>query len=65
MRFFHRIKNGIRPQNPALQDSADYCDIADELLARVDRFLEEVQAQHSVTLSPVKWGPVSITSFLQ
>jgi hypothetical protein len=36
-----------------LRDGANYCDIADELLARVDRFLAEVPKQSM--LSPVKW----------
>ncbi len=57
------LKKGLST-SLGLQEGADYCDIADELLARVDRFLKEVQAQ-PVTRSPVKWGPVPIASFLQ
>lgn len=41
-----------------LRDSAGYCDIADELVARVDRFLAEVKAQQPV-LSPVKREPAN------
>jgi hypothetical protein len=45
-----------------LQDGADYCDIAEALLARVARFLTEVQAR--LVLSPVRGGEEELASML-
>ncbi len=48
-----------------LQDGTDHCDLAREMLARVDRFLADVKERNTKVaegpkLSPVRWGPVSM-----
>jgi hypothetical protein len=45
-----------------LDSGADYSAIADEFLSRAERLLEDVEQQ--LGLSPVKWGPVSLTEFV-
>lgn len=62
------LNYGPLPESPALrtglaayldlEERADYCDIAEELLRRADTFVAEVQRRPD--LSPVKWGPVSL-----
>jgi hypothetical protein len=64
-----RIRGQIEPalgeglaRSLGLSDSANYCDIADELLNRADRFLAEVKAQPH--LSRLRPGVVSSSDFL-
>jgi hypothetical protein len=45
-----------------LDSAADYSAIADEFLSRAERLLADVEQQ--LGLSPVKWGPVSLTEFV-
>jgi hypothetical protein len=48
----HNFKNGLA-SSLDLPERADYCDIADELVSRVDRFLAEVKARQ-LNLSRVR-----------
>jgi hypothetical protein len=55
---------GIREalaQPLGLDEKADYCAVVDDLLARADRFLADVERQPII--GRVKWGPVSLTDF--
>jgi hypothetical protein len=55
------VKAGVAA-SLGLQDSADYCDIAEALLVCVSRFTAEVEAR--LVLSPVKGGEERVASML-
>ena len=42
-----------------LEEDADYCAIAEELLARAEHFLADVEQQPAI--GKVKWGPTSLS----